>query len=567
MSHARSIHTKGSFLPQKRPLEEEEDEEECTFTENGAKAVAQHQVGDYRVALFSTLVRNLPVELFSELFANAMKESHESPEYLADLFVLAFQTRNCRGGKGEKVLFYLFFFHLYTQFPQTVRALLPLIPKFGYFKDLFNMLEDTPDELADLQMDILRLIATQLQQDWLHLFNNNVSEISLCAKYAPREGKHFAKGQNKVHFQTLVQMLFPDNAFPKAAYRKMISQLSVSLNITESKMTAQRYADIDFKKVTSICLFKNRKAFANETSRRSLDAYEETGNRFPENADRIACRRNLKAALTKDGVVIKSTQLYPHDIVRELYKGSVSESEKALFEKQWQGIRENVVLGSLDKLVPLVDVSGSMEGDPMHAAIALGILISEINHPAFRDRFLSFETDSRWVNLSDCSSFYEKVQLAKHSPWGGSTNLLNAFDKILEVVEKARLSVSEIPGMIIFSDMQFDMATLDYNYMTTYEIICKRFAEVGVRISGEPYPCPRIIFWNLRSTKTLPVKAYTPNVQMLSGFSPSLLELVMKGDLNPYTTFRAAMDKGEYDVIREILSLSDEGRLKSYKFP
>ena len=33
----------------------------------------------------------------------------------------------------------------------------------------------------------------------------------------------------------------------------------------------------------------------------------------------------------------------------------------------------------LGKLVPLVDVSGSMGGTPMEAAIALGILVSELS--------------------------------------------------------------------------------------------------------------------------------------------------------------------------------------------
>jgi hypothetical protein len=37
----------------------------------------------------------------------------------------------------------------------------------------------------------------------------------------------------------------------------------------------------------------------------------------------------------------------------------------------------------------MVDVSGSMSGTPMEAAIALGILISEVTHLVFRDRIHS----------------------------------------------------------------------------------------------------------------------------------------------------------------------------------
>ena len=47
---------------------------------------------------------------------------------------------------------------------------------------------------------------------------------------------------------------------------------------------------------------------------------------------------------------------------------------------------------NLGKLVALVDVSGSMSGTPMEAAIALGILVSELAAPTFRDRVLTFES-------------------------------------------------------------------------------------------------------------------------------------------------------------------------------
>ena len=35
----------------------------------------------------------------------------------------------------------------------------------------------------------------------------------------------------------------------------------------------------------------------------------------------------------------------------------------------------------------------------MEVAIALGILVSEVTHPDFRNRLLTFETKPSWVNL------------------------------------------------------------------------------------------------------------------------------------------------------------------------
>jgi hypothetical protein len=281
-------------------------------------------------------------------------------------------------------------------------------------------------------------------------------------------------------------------------------------------------------------------------------------------------------------------------------KGGVEEdSAKAVSMTQAAPVR-------LDKIVPLGEVSGSMSGTPMDVAIALGILVSEVNHPAFRDRVMTFHSDPSWVNLDGAKTIADKVNIVAGAPWGMNTDVLKAFELIAQVVKEQRLRKEEIPDLIIFSDMQFDEATAsdDYGYRsnlfnprkTIHEHIIDLFAEVGFDVSGEAYPAPRIVYWNLRGDTTgFPVQADAENVQMLSGFSPSLLELVMCGEalpvpdpnldskddveagveaeaapsrpkVNPYQTFRAAMDKEVYDPVREALSKSREGVLKDYHF-
>jgi hypothetical protein len=221
-----------------------------------------------------------------------------------------------------------------------------------------------------------------------------------------------------------------------------------------------------------------------------------------------------------------------------------------------------------------------MNGDPMHAAIGLGILTSEVNHPLFRDRFITFETTPTWCNLSACTTFERKVKAASKASWGGSTDIDKAFDLIIDVVWQNKLPMSEVPDLIIFSDMQFDMAA-GSDSTTQLQRIQKKFAEVGKKISGTPYPAPRIVFWNLRGdTSGYPAKANHPNIQMLSGFSPSLLKLALSGEpivvsdnktdkvpeVNPYDTFRKMVDDERYDAIRIILDKSTELALAHYNF-
>merc|ERR1712167_326147 len=118
-------------------------------------------------------------------------------------------------------------------------------------------------------------------------------------------------------------------------------------------------------------------------------------------------------------------------------------------------VKEKVDLG---KIVPLVDVSGSMHGEPMEVAIALGILISELAHPAFKDRVLTFSSTPEWHQLDPTASIFEKVQSISRAKWGMSTNFSLAIKQIYKAVKCNKLKKDEVPDLIVFSDMQFDSA-------------------------------------------------------------------------------------------------------------
>jgi hypothetical protein len=572
--------------------------------ENGTMEYSAQQTGAL-VALFFALVRNIPKERLSELFRDCKNEASPSTaaSIMADLFVLAFQTRDCRGGKGERSLFYNLLIELYDSYPQTVLNVLPLISEYGYYKDYFNILEEIgmSGKFSALRDRLLDIVVNQLISDEAAVdkfAEKKASEsspasasISLCAKYAPRESNKWQE-KNKELFRLLLERLFPSEADytrRKVLYRKLIVKLTAVIDVPEVKMCGKRFAEIEFEKVPSVCMKKNRKAFANEKLKGSLKPSEqETGNRSTEE-DRILCRKHLLGALKEKK--IKGKQNQPHEIVHLLLdsRNPPSAVELEIFQNQWESIRQDVVNQlnakategakglDLGKLVPLVDVSGSMSGIPMEVAIALGIMISELNHPLFRDRFISFETNPSWVDLSKASSIADKVRIAKHAPWGGSTDIEKAFQLIEDAIVKHRLPEAEIPDLIIFSDMQFDEAVGSGRKQTQLTRIANRFASIGKQLYGRPLPMPRIIFWNLRGdTRGFPATSESENVQMLSGYSPALFKHLLDGTEmqekeaaakpNPYDTFRKAMDDERYNNIRKILSESQEGELADYSF-
>ena len=159
------------------------------------------------------------------------------------------------------------------------------------------------------------------------------------------------------------------------------------------------------------------------------------------------------------------------------------------------------------------------------------------------------------------------------APWGGSTNIMKALNLIYNVVEESKLSMEQVPDMIVFTDMQFDEADQNSSFKTHYELIKDEFKKLGEKISGKPYDPPRIIFWNLRGNSYsgihAPVKCDTEGVQLLSGFSPSLMKSLLNGDelveeevkdekvvkvkkkVSPWDTYRKIMDNDVFDPIRE----------------
>ena len=617
--------------------------EGLVFGENATAEYTAESVGEERVALFFALVRGISDESLQVLFNQCLSNATDTnrAEVMADLFVMAFQTRDCRGGKGERDIFYKLVQHLYERCPSTTMSVLSLISEYGYYKDFFRLIEssETNIEYEQLRARLVELVASQLRADEALVDSVAANgaggaggstladirrQVSMCGKYAPREGKHFAKKASSTSesFRLLLRHLFPDTPqTARAQYRKLVSKLTRFLDVPEVKMCGKRYAEIDFNRVPSVCAKKFCKAFLNEKLKKAPGSEEEeTGNRFPDNTDRVQCRQHLRQTITEGKV--KGKQLYPHQIVETLQKGGgrsggIGSLEKEMLNVQWIDIRRNLLEQlaaaqgpaeegaaaaadrgiNVGKLVPLSDVSGSMSGIPMLVSIALGILISEVNHPAFRDRVVTFESNPRWVSLSDCSNIEHKVKKLARAPWGGSTNIEKAMDLLEQVVRKHRLPMAEVPDLIIFSDMQFDQASHGESaYLTQLERIRVRFHQLGMDLCGEPYPAPRIIFWNLRAgTVGFPAQADSENVQLLSGFSPALLKCVLEGGAmeteeeveeavvdaagnvttttvtrkvkpTPYSTLRKVLDDERYYPVRRLLAQSSEGWLQDYQF-
>lgn len=553
--------------------------------------------------LFNNLVRDLDDEKLNITMDSILEKGDLAD--VVDLFVLTFQTRDCRGGKGERALFHTMFKKILSVYPDTAMKLLPFVPMFGYVKDLVSLLEldcwEYSEELVDrVHTEIISILVKQLIEDYeLFIKDGEKAKISLTAKWIPKEGCHFHKTHRDI-FISLTDKLSLEVRSRKLnfkggsmkVYRKLTTTLNKHLDTSEIKMCSNHYAEINFAKVPSIALNKWRKAFLNEKLKDQLTVETiETGNRYPDREDRVTARKTLRTTV-REGKV-KGGQLFPHTITNGFglscenghlgVKNEPSLSEKEVLEGQWKDLVDKSRLAGGRAILPMADVSGSMyhcnsSVSPIEVCVALSILLSEITHPAFKDRVLTFNSDPKWVSFADLTTVEDKIKkLFEDNTNAGSTNLQAALEMILETAVDHKLKSEDIPDLCIFSDMQFDQACVPSGFKTcgnyteeqdytsipsTFKAMKKRFSDAGLEM-------PRVIFWNLAITSEgYATNGDTPNTVILSGFSQSLLKYVMYGTLikekTPYDILRDILDSERYQCIRDVLIESSEGILSSY---
>jgi hypothetical protein len=196
-----------------------------------------------------------------------------------------------------------------------------------------------------------------------------------------------------------------------------------------------------------------------------------------------------------------------------------------------------------------------MMGDPMNAAIALGIRIAEKS--MLGKRLLTFSAVPTWVNLDKHHDFVSMVQKVSVAEWGMNTNFLAALNMILDAIIEQKLDSNDVEDMVltILSDMQCDVADSDFSQGSMMDVIEKRYADAGVRVCGKPYKPPHILFWNLRSTNGFPTLSTQRNTSMISGFSPALLNLFCEQGLealqscSPWSLFVKSLENDRYTIM------------------
>jgi hypothetical protein len=524
--------------------------------------------GDPRVDLSVMLVRGLtPVKIQAGVEAVLAISSKEA---LEDLCVLLFQTRNIRGGKGERALAYDMLAALEKKQNALSVALLSLFPHYGCWKDLFVLGQN-----AAFRETVLDLTIKQFAAD-NEAMKTEGGKVSLLAKWAPRE-----KSFNGLLAKWLANRLFTNSAILSErmkAYRRMISALNKHIDTVEVKMCDRHFADIEPSHVPGRALQKYRKAFLNEQStfvdgRHTMRPGH--GQRSTEH-DRVEASIHFSeyfSAGAKGEVILKGADtVYPHEVVEAVYRGEGSESEKDLRLGQWAAFVAKAKISALKNCLAMCDFSGSMDGIPMMVSLALGMLIAEISGT---NKILTFDSIPQWHTFNPAHNLYEKVASIGHIGNGLSTDFQKAMDLVLSDIKERRVRPEDVPkDLIVFTDMGWDQAcssseqsrytgnSYRHNvkteqWQTHIQMIRENFRRAGEDMWGVPFIPPRIVIWNLRAEYSdFHARADEEGVVMLSGWSPALFKVLQEKGievLTPYAALRLQLDDPMYQPVRDLV--------------
>jgi hypothetical protein len=516
---------------------------------------------------------NLMLSILSEKVRNGiLPEKEVARGHLSILYKMIGHTRDIVDGKGEYNLTYMMIYAWNKFYPKlaefALKCLVDLgdrsVHQYGSWKDIKYFCEYCKSQGNAANHPLIQyainLTNEQLYKDYSSLVSNPV-DISLVAKWVPREKSTFGWLYEMLSTNYFSHFLATANTYDrrvravlkcKTEYRKVLSALNKYIDTVQIKQCAHNWANINFSKTTSITLTKQKKAFLN---------VKKTGEvRCPDNSDRVECAQHFNAHIQKavrGEVEMKGKRVGMADFTKqaiELSRGG-SQVEKDLLNSQW---RDNSSQnGGLGKMIAMVDVSGSMEGDPMNVAIALGIRIAEKS--ALGKRIMTFSAKPTWVNLEPYSDFVSQVFVVKNAEWGMNTNFHAALDTILDAIIQNKMAPEDVQDLVlvILSDMQMDQGD-KCNKQALYETMKAKYEAAGIRVHGSPYKPPHILFWNLRSTSGFPSLSNQPNSSMVSGFSPSLLNLFCEQGMDalqsstPWSLLLRSLENERYTIMENM---------------
>ena len=426
--------------------------------------------------------RTMSEESIIDMFLKARAENRTIA------YLILFWARDCRGGAGEKRFFRTIAKYLLTSatLAEEWEHVAMFAPEYGSWKDIFEI--EKPDE------NVLNWLNYQLTEN---------PNSNLLAKWFPRKGPWFTAMHKYLSIT------------PKQLREWLVQKTYV----VEHQICKKEFSVIEYSKVPSVAMNRYRKLFTKW------------------DAERFA---QFNEAVLEGKTKVNASVLFPYQLYQALCKGE----DATAVEAQWNSLPD-YMKDSTERIIPVCDVSGSMEGLPMDVSVSLGLYIAERNQGIFKNAFITFSAKPEMQYVQG-TTLQDKLYSISQAGWGYNTNLQATFELILRSAVQASIPQSEMPTkVLIISDMEFDMACPGGSNL---DAIKAQYQKAG-------YDMPEIIFWNVNArVGNVPASMDDARIGLVSGFSPAILTAVLQGEvLSPYQLMLAAVDCARYAPVKRAL--------------
>lgn len=469
-------------------------------TENGAIALSTTLNPIYDLFAFGGAYRNKKVECIHQLFQNAYL--YDKTLALKCLFYL----RDIREGQGERRIFREAMKWLAEHDPQKAKELLPFIPEYGRFDDLFVFF-NTPIEkdLLEFLSYLFRSACMMVEGEEVILpnpINQYKQFLPLIFKWLPSIDTSSETPREQARKLANYLSLSPKK------YRQILSYARNYLKIVERLMSDNRWNEIDFDKLPAKAALLYSSTFARR---------KETKARYSQE-------------LKEGKIKAKSDNLFPYDILQKLEKASTIE-ERWLAEMAWDNMPNFVDSTERHNILCVCDTSGSMEEcGALIKAISLSIYFAERLNGLFHNKILTFSSHPKFLDVSQ-PTLLNKYEYMKENVLVDRTNLEAVFTMLLRIALSGEVKKEDfITELIILSDMEIDnpyiLGVSRGKLSTTLDAIKENWE------SMTDYPFPYLYLWNLDARHNTLLSndlLYGKNHTYLSGYSAQTFKNILSG--------------------------------------
>lgn len=526
------------------------DESNMKLTENGAlgyESTGKHLLD---MTFSASALRGAKPEEIMEKFEKAY---YQDPEHAVKWVFFAGALRdmdNKQTGMGERNIFDSCLKWLEINKPEILCDVIPLIPQYTRWSHVMPFVVSKNKDVAKAATT---LVTDQLKKDL------DSKHPSLAAKWLPSIQTK-KKGQIAI-----VRKIEKEMGWSHKDYRKSLSAIRSKLNLQERLETAMGSKD------------KSEAEAAKEQLAALMSEGKTTAHNNLKNERLAGKDEDLKAALDeqvqkaeKGEISLHGDKLYPYEILAQ-YLNSCQSTGSMYGYRSWYNrfVTENPLYEQMWKELPyspeetkptivVRDGSGSMTASiprndsvtALDVATALAIYFAEHQPEGMKDKFITFGESPKLVDMSNCNSFAEKVNMAMKEADCSNTNIEATFDLLLKTLKKNHVSPENAPqNILIVSDMQFDDARDSYADEGTDKAL---FEQLQERYEKAGYKMPRLVFWNVEAdpeSVVIPVIENDMGVCLVSGYSITNANMVMSGELDPIKALYKELDSASYEPV------------------